>query len=109
MKIGLVSDVHNHVEALDYALQQLKGCDLLLSLGDLVSDYRVDPRVLTLARDAHLLGIAGNHEKGSLRVLCSKVRARLAPEELDFLQALPARRDLQIDGRQLTVAHGSPW
>src|SRR5436305_14433643 len=63
MKVGVVSDVHNNIEALAYALAHLRDCDVVLSLGDLVSDYRLDPRVVGMARDAHLLGIAGNHEE----------------------------------------------
>jgi putative phosphoesterase len=109
MKIGVISDVHNHLEALEYALEQLRDCDLILSLGDLVSDYRVDPRVLKLAREAHVEGIAGNHEKGILMVPGSRVRATLTPEDLAFLQALPAQRTLEADGRRIVVAHGAPW
>lgn len=109
MKIGVVSDVHNHVEALEYALEQLRGCDLVLSLGDLVSDYRVDPRVVKLARDARIEGIAGNHEKGILMVPGSRVRARLTPDDLAFLEALPAQRSYAADGKTIAVAHGAPW
>jgi putative phosphoesterase len=109
MKVGVVSDVHNNVDALSYALEQLAQCDLVLSLGDLISDYRVAPRVIQLAQDAGVLGIAGNHEKALLTHPGSTLRQRLAAEDLAYLQALPPGRDLTIDGRRLKLAHGAPW
>jgi putative phosphoesterase len=109
MKVGIVSDVHNNIEALNYALTHLRDCDLVVSLGDLVSDYRVDPRVVRLARDAGLLGIAGNHEKSILMHPGSRLRYVLAEDDLGYLRHLPAMRELHIDGRRLLLAHGSPW
>ena len=109
MKLGIVSDVHNNLDALDYALAHLRDCDLVVSLGDLVSDYRLDPRIVQMARDARLLGIAGNHEKSILMHPGSQLRCTLAEDDLDYLRQLPAARELQIDGRRLHLAHGSPW
>ena len=109
MKVGLVSDVHNNLEALAYALAQLRDCDVVVSLGDLVSDYRVSPAMLDLARDAQLLGIAGNHEKSVLVNPGSRLRESLAPDDLAYLQALPASRQLELDGRRILLAHGAPW
>jgi putative phosphoesterase len=109
MKVGVVSDVHNNVEALTYALDYLRDCDLLLNLGDLVSDYHVDPRILELAREREVLSIVGNHEKSILLHPGSQIRARLSAETLDFLRDLPASREIDLDGRRVHVAHGSPW
>ena len=52
MKLGIVSDVHNNVPALSYALAHLADCDLILNLGDLVFEYRVDPEIVVIARRA---------------------------------------------------------
>jgi putative phosphoesterase len=109
MKVGIVSDVHNNVEALTYALDHLRDCDVVLSLGDLVSDYRVDPRILGLARERELLNIVGNHEKSILLHPGSQIRSTLDEDTLEFLRELPASRELVLDGRQVHVAHGSPW
>jgi putative phosphoesterase len=109
VKLGVVSDVHNNVEALEYALEHLRSCDAVLSLGDLVSEYRVAPEIIRLARSANLMGIRGNHEKTILMHPGSTLRERLDPDDLAYLAALPARRELHIDGRTVTVAHGSPW
>jgi putative phosphoesterase len=109
MKVGVVSDVHNNVEALTYALDYLRDCDLLLNLGDLVSDYHVDPRILELAREREVVSIVGNHEKSILLHPGSQIRGALSAETLDFLRELPASREIDLDGRRVHVAHGSPW
>jgi putative phosphoesterase len=109
MRLGVVSDVHNNVEALTYALDALRGCEVLLNLGDLVSQYRVTPEILRVSREAGLLGILGNHEKCILSPASAGMRSRLAPEDLAFLEELPDQRSLSIDGRQVKVVHGSPW
>jgi putative phosphoesterase len=109
MRVGVVSDVHNNVEALTYALAALRHCELVLSLGDLISDYHVSPEIISLANAANLVGILGNHEKTILQHAGSQMRFRLAPSDLAYLEALPAGRDLDIDGRRVKVAHGSPW
>ncbi len=109
MRVGVVSDVHNNVEALTYALDNLRDCDVVLSLGDLVSDYRVDPRILDLARERGLVSIVGNHEKSILLHPGSQIRSTLSDETLAFLRDLPPSRELELDGRHVHVAHGSPW
>ncbi|MBV9325585.1 MAG: metallophosphoesterase family protein [Chloroflexi bacterium] len=109
MKVGVVSDVHNNVEALTYALDHLRDCDLVLGLGDLVSDYHVDPRILQVARERGLVSIAGNHEKSILLHPGSQIRSTLSADTLDFLRQLPAAREIDLDGRCVHVAHGAPW
>src|SRR5690348_6307314 len=107
MKVGVVSDVHNNVEALSYALDHLRDCDLLLGLGDLVSDYHVDPRILRISDDANMINILGNHEKSILLHPGSQIRRGLSDATLAFLNALPPSREIDLDGRHVHVAHGS--
>jgi putative phosphoesterase len=109
MKVGVVSDLHNNVAALEYALEYLSQCGVILNLGDLVSDYSVNPEIIRRARNAGLWSIAGNHEKAILLHPGSTLRDRLAHEDLAYLRSLPPRRDVIFDGRSLVVAHGAPW
>jgi putative phosphoesterase len=109
MKVGVVSDVHNNVAALEYALEQLAACEMKLNLGDLVFEYKVDPEIISLAQRAGLLGIVGNHEKTILKHPASSLRGRLAPDAIEFLESLPASREIEFAGRTLHVAHGAPW
>lgn len=39
MRVGILSDVHDNIWALDTALERLKGCGVLLCLGDLCSPF----------------------------------------------------------------------
>lgn len=98
MKVGVVSDLHNNVAALEYALQHLVGCELVLNLGDLVSDYSVSSEIIRITRSRGLLSIAGNHEKSILMNPGSTLRDRLTPDDRAFLKGLPPRRELTLDG-----------
>lgn len=109
MKLGVVSDVHNNVDALTYALEALRTCDVIINLGDLVSQYRVTPDILRLSRDAGLLGILGNHEKSILSPASAEMRSRLAGDDLAFLESLPDQLSLDLDGRRVRIVHGAPW
>lgn len=109
MNLGIVSDVHNNVAALAYALTHLADCDLVLNLGDLVFEYRVEPEIIEVARRAGLVGIAGNHEKAILLHPSSSVRRTLDADTLGYLKALPASRSMEVAGFDLLLAHGAPW
>jgi putative phosphoesterase len=109
MKLGIVSDVHNNVAALSYALEHLADCDVLLNLGDLVFEYRVEPAIVEIAKAAGLVGIVGNHEKAILLHPSSTVRDKTDPDILDYLKALPASRTMSVKGFEVLIAHGAPW
>ena len=109
MKIGIVSDVHNNVAALDYALTHLADCEALLNLGDLVFEYRVSAEIVMIAQTAGLVGIVGNHEKAILQHPSSSLRDRLSPDILAWMKALPAQRTMHAEGYELLIAHGAPW
>jgi len=109
MKVGVVSDVHNNVAALNYAVEQLAACDVKLNLGDLVFEYKVDPEIIRVAQRAGLIGIVGNHEKTILKHPASSLRAKLEPDAIEFLESLPASRAMEVAGRALHIAHGAPW
>jgi putative phosphoesterase len=109
MKVGVVSDVHNNVGALTYALTHLADCEVVLNLGDLVFEYRVAAEIVAIAQAAGLVGIAGNHEKAILQHPASSLRNSLPAEILDWLKALPAQRMMSVDGHALLLAHGAPW
>lgn len=118
MRVGVLSDVHGNLPALEAAIAWLErqGVDAWLCAGDLVG-YGPDPaacveRVLGLG--AHT--VAGNHELIVLGELgtdrCTPAaaeslrwtRAALDPVTLGHLRALPRRRVLDGD---IAVAHGS--
>ena len=87
----------------------LADCQVVLNLGDLVFEYRVETEIVEIARRAGLIGIAGNHEKAILQHPGSSVRDRVPADILDYLKALPASRTMAVDGFDLLIAHGAPW
>jgi len=120
MKYLVLSDIHANLEALDAVLAAAGGYDHALVLGDLVG-YGANPdevidRIRALP-SATL--IRGNHDKVATgldsvegfnhlaRYAIQWTAARLAPENRDWLAALPAG-PTAID-QLVEICHGSPF
>ncbi len=97
MKLGILTDIHEHVEFLDRALSRLRceGVDQIVFLGDLFDfgeRFHEAGRRLT---EAGAIGVWGNHEIG----LCLDPRESLtttyAGPGLDFLATLQPRMELE--------------
>jgi predicted phosphodiesterase len=118
MRIGVISDVHANLEALDAVLAHLdrQAPDLLVCLGDFVG-YGPDPnacieRLLPRLRAA----VVGNHDQAALGArsvedfnLYAQAAIAWTQQALDeasraYLQDLPL--SLELDG--LLLVHGSP-
>lgn len=68
MKIGIISDIHSNLEALEAVLESLKkeSVDRILCLGDLVG-YGPDPNdCIERVMEASDVVIAGNHDQGAV-------------------------------------------
>ena len=107
MKLGLLTDIHEHVEYLRAALDCFtrERIDQVVVIGDLLEmGERVDEMCGLLA-DAAAVGVWGNHDFG----LCSDpdagVRAKYSPAVLRFMTSLHPR--LEIGGCHF--AHVEPW
>lgn len=105
MKIALLADIHGNLEALRACLvhAERENAGMLVFLGDLVG-YGADPvACLDLLADLAAKGallVRGNHDEAALGGLCENMnfvareaiywtRARLGPDERNFLAALP--------------------
>jgi diadenosine tetraphosphatase ApaH/serine/threonine PP2A family protein phosphatase len=118
MRIGLVSDIHANLEALQAVLTHLdaQGLDALVCLGDFVG-YGPDPNeCVELLRARLRAAVLGNHDQAAVggrpiddfnlyaqaaMVWTAKV---LTPGARAFLAALPERAE--IEG--MLLVHGSP-
>jgi predicted phosphodiesterase len=107
MKLGLVTDIHEHVECLRVALDCFtrERVDKVVVIGDVAEvGERMDETCRLLA-EAAAVGVWGNHDFG----LCSNpdaaIRVRYKPSILDFMGSLRPR--LEIDGCHFT--HVEPW
>lgn len=112
MKLGVVSDVHGNVEALERALAALEpAVDMILLAGDAMHEYRFCNEVVEAARRYEMGYVLGNHELSLLGP--GGERARSGPgvrrENLDFLSTVPTRWEKTLGGRRIGMVHGSPW
>ena len=112
MLLGVISDVHCNVEALDRAVSDLQGrVDEILLAGDAMYEYRFSNEVVDVARRLSMRYVLGNHELVLLSPLGERARAApgVDPDHLAFLSTVPTRLETQVDGKRLCMVHASPW
>ena len=113
MRIAAISDIHGNLAALDAVLADIahRGADVTVNLGDIVSGHlqprETAARLMALA----LPTIRGNHERQLLAdparmgVSDAYARAQLLPQQLAWIEALPATLRLRHD---VLLVHGTP-
>jgi putative phosphoesterase len=112
MILGIVSDIHGNVDALERALGQLAGeVDEVLVAGDVFSDHRFSNETVGLVRSIGARYILGNHEMSFLGP--ASVNARTSPrvdvDHLRFVSERPLEIRTNTGGHELLMVHGSPW
>jgi len=111
MKIGVVSDIHCNVLALDAALKEMGEVDELFCAGDSVYGYRWSNEVFDLLRmrGAHI--VMGNHDYDFLQVHKDRngSNGHITPENYRLVAALPGRIDMELAGRRILMVHASPF
>ena len=119
MRYLILSDIHANLTALDAVLEAARGqWEKAVCLGDLVG-YGPDPNeVIDRVRALPAVTIRGNHDKAIsglgdaeefnpvARDAVLWTRAQLRPENLDYLQKLPAG-PLRVDA--FSIVHGSVY
>lgn len=110
MRIGIVSDVHGNIAALDRALELMGAVDEVLCAGDLVSGYRFSNEVVARLREVGARVVLGNHDLDVLGPHGERVRESAATDRdlLRWLSAQPTRLDTRVNGRTLTMFHAAP-
>lgn len=116
MRIGVLSDIHANLAALDAVLAAMPSVDAVWQLGDVVG-YGPDPdRVVARLREAGATGVRGNHDAAALgeldveafnvdaRRAMAWTRAVIGEDTLAWLGDLPERVVLE----EFTLVHGSP-
>ncbi len=96
MLIGLVTDIHDHVEPLARALDQFRqrGVDLVVTLGDSCEAFTRQSRaaeVVTLLQQANAVGVWGNHDLGLCHAVDDRTRQRYPAAVLDYMATLRPR------------------
>ncbi len=116
-RVGLVSDIHGNLPALDAVIAALRRekVDRIVSCGDLVG-YGPWPReVISRIQGLGVTGVQGNHDAAACGALPADhftaaarraidwIRTRLDRDELGYLAGLPQTRT--VEG--MSVVHGS--
>ena len=110
MRIGIVSDTHCDARALQIALEDMQPVDRVLCAGDLVLQYRFSNEVLDIIRDRSVSAVQGNHEEAILSSAGAALRASgaIRPDNLTFVENLPAVLEMEIEGKRIMMMHTSP-
>jgi putative phosphoesterase len=104
--IGLVSDVHSSPLPLRQAMDifEREKVDDIICAGDIAGYYDSVAATIELLLQSGCKAVAGNHDQSWLDE---------KPDEEDpgvraYLQALPRRLELEIEGKKLLVVHANP-
>lgn len=120
MKIGVISDIHANIVALEAVLADMPAVDRLICCGDVVEYYAdpnevcdrlrtLDPVIVRGNHDAYTIGAITPSPKRRATYRTDWTRAELRRENLQWLENLPTEAHLSAGGRMLTVRHASPW
>lgn len=123
LRIGVVSDIHSNLEALNEVMKELKDCQKVLCAGDLVG-YGPDPNevIELLSRETEkgrFHAVMGNHDYAVVtgdthgfshlaREGVRWTRSVMKKEETVFLRSLKKNLKISIGGITFSVFHGSP-
>ena len=107
MKLGLLADIHEHVEHLRTALDHFKSAsvDQVVVIGDLFEQGRRIEETCRLLAEVNAVGVWGNHDFGLCFEPNPRVSERYPSSVLDYMGSLRPRLD--VGGCHFT--HIEPW
>ncbi|HIP89442.1 MAG TPA: metallophosphoesterase [Thermococcus paralvinellae] len=124
MLIGLISDIHSNLEALQAVWRKVKRTDVIFCMGDLVG-YGASPNevvefFMEQVEKREILCVRGNHDSAVAfgtdwgfnpyaRAAVRWHQRVMSTENIEFLMRLPVRQLFTDDtGRSYLIIHGSP-
>ncbi len=114
MKLGLISDIHGDVVALELAWAHLTvlGADRIVCAGDLVGYGPLPDRAVAFLAEHNIDSVRGNHDRWALEraIGLGDPYGGGTPsrETLEALDALPPDRIISGAGKVGVIVHGSP-
>lgn len=120
MKIGVMTDIHNNLPALNAVLRAFeeRGCEEILCCGDLIGIGPYPEETLRRLIDLPALtSVCGNHDRYLTEGLDGEPmdreemlhhrweHSRLSAPSISFLKLLPRRADLTRDGHTISIMH----
>lgn len=113
-RIALISDIHGNMPALEATLDDIerRGITRVFCLGDLVGKGPHSERAVDICRARCERIVRGNWDDGLAAMVADHPawkwhQARLGPERLAYLAALPNTIDLVLSGRRIRLLHAS--
>ena len=127
MKIGIISDIHSNIEALNMVLEEFEKTkvDKILCCGDIIG-IGVNPEETVqelIKRKNILISVRGNHEQYLLKGLPKQVHddkrgmsdseiqnhkwihSRLSEKSKAFISELPISKEVQIENKKIYLVH----
>lgn len=129
MRIGLISDIHSNIYALNEVLLDIdsKNIDLIVCLGDLVGYCPFPNEVIDTIRDRKILTVKGNYDEavGEELMVCgcdypnpkdaenagislNWAIDKTTYDNKQFLKTLAKEISITIDNKKILFVHGSP-
>jgi hypothetical protein len=107
MKLGILADIHEHVEHLQAALARFDalGVDRVIVLGDLYEMGRRIRETVLLLQQANAVGVWGNHDLGLCFEQSEDMLAKYAGPVIDYMSSLQPR--LLLD--EVQFSHVDPY
>ncbi len=122
MKIALLADIHANLEAFQSVINDIKkqAIDEILCSGDLVN-YNANPNeTLELIKKNEIVSCLGNHDFNAvspveltqftpeMQKALLWTSKQLTSSSKEILSKLPKTINLNLDGRNIFIVHGSP-
>lgn len=107
MKLGLITDIHEHVEFLRIALDRFaqENVDQIVMIGDVFEMGERIEETCRLLADVNAIGVWGNHDYGLSFEPIDAIRAKYPAIVVEYMTSLRPRLD--IAGCHFT--HVEPW
>lgn len=124
MKIGIITDIHNNLIALEVVLNEIENsCDFIICCGDIIGiGPYPDETVQRMMKIKNLIAVKGNHERYLLEGTPNEIpneehmdieemkhhkweHKQLSNGSIDFLKTLPYSRKFEIEGKKIFITH----
>jgi putative phosphoesterase len=120
MRLGIISDVHANLDALQAVLDDMPPVDEIWCCGDIVEYYDRPNEVCALLRDRRIRCIRGNHDAYTIGELAPAAEHRaafrtdwtrsvLTETHRRWLESLELEMRLEAGARRLWMRHANPW
>lgn len=127
MKIGIITDIHSNINALNIVLKEFDKMqvDKIICCGDIIGiGANPEETVQALRKNEHkLIAVRGNHEQYLIEGLPKKIHdnkrkmsleeiknhmwnhRKLSEESKKFLSELPLSRNIEIENKRIYIVH----